>query len=80
MASESVKSNVRVRLVSINNSQGRSQVVAERVQIAFGLLELSELLGTAGLCDDVDRQLVGGSATDEIGEVGELQGGTGFLV
>jgi hypothetical protein len=38
------------------------------------------LLGAAGLCDDVDRQLVGGSATDEVGEVGELQGGAGFVV
>jgi hypothetical protein len=79
VASESVQSNVGIGLVSIDNTQGRSQVVTQRVQIAFCFLNLGELLGTAGLCDEVDRQLIGGSAADEVGEVGELQSWSGFL-
>lgn len=54
-------------------SQKLCQVTPQRVQIAFGLLELRLLLGTAGLGDQVHGELVGGCATDEVGEVGELQ-------
>jgi hypothetical protein len=37
------------------------------------------LLVAAGLGVDVDGQLVGGGATDEVGKVGELQSRAGLL-
>ena len=79
MASEPVKGHVGIGFVSISNAQRKSQVIAKCIQIAFSLLDLGELLSAAGLCDDVDRQLVGGGTTDKIREVGKLQGRAGFF-
>lgn len=49
------------------------QIVAECIQIALRLLNLGELLGAAGFCDKVDRQLVRASPANEVGEIAELQ-------
>lgn len=56
-------------------SQVLRQIVPQGIQIAFSLLELGLLLGTAGLSDEIYGKLVGGCATDEIREVCELQVG-----
>lgn len=79
MASKSVKSDIGIRLVTVDNAQSASQVIAERVQITFRLLDLGELLGAASLCDEIDRELIRGSAADEVGKVGELKGWSRFL-
>lgn len=80
MTSESVKGHVGVGLAAhVGHVQCNSQVVAKGIQVTFGLLDLGKLLVTAGLCVDVDGQLVGSGATDEIREVGELQGRARFL-
>lgn len=54
-------------------SQVLRQIVPQGIQIAFSLLELGLLLGTAGLGNKIYGELVGGCATDEIREVCELQ-------
>ena len=60
-------------------SQKQCQVTPQGIQISFGLLELSQSLGATGLGDQIDGELVGGRATDEVGKVGKLQiGGREF--
>jgi hypothetical protein len=73
VTSESVESHFGIRFVSISNTQRKSQVIAECVQITFRLLNLGELLSAAGLDIGVDRERVGGSTTDEIRKIRKLQ-------
>lgn len=54
------------------------QVGAQRIQVTLRLLDLGELLGTTSFCDNVDGQLVGSSAANKVGKVGELEGRSGL--
>lgn len=78
MTVKTVNSNIRAlgsAGVTRLQSQVLRQIVPQGIQIAFSLLELGLLLGTAGLSDKIYGELVGGCATDEIREVCELQVG-----
>lgn len=54
-------------------SQVPRQIVLQGVHVTLGLLDLSLLLGATGLGDQVDGKLVGGGATNKIGQVGGLE-------
>lgn len=73
MAIQAVDRDIRTLGPARFESQVLRQITPQRVHVTLGLLDLGLLLGTARLGDQVHRELVGGGATDEVGEVGELQ-------
>lgn len=60
--------NAYIRASDIE-TQCESQVIAQSVQVTFSLLDLGELLGAAGFCDEVNGELVGARAADKIWEI-----------
>lgn len=73
MAIQAVDSDIRALGPARLESQILRQITPQCVHITLGLLDFGLLLGTAGLGDQVHGELVGGGATDKVGEVGELQ-------
>lgn len=67
---ETVDRHIRTLGVDV---QVPRKVSPQSVQVTFGLLDLGLLLGTTGFGDEVNGELIGGSATNEVGEIGGLQ-------
>lgn len=69
MAVKSIDRDVRASHI---NAQGVCQVVAKSVKVTLRLLDLGELLGAAGFCDEVNGELVGTGTANKVWEIVQL--------
>lgn len=67
--------NLRTPLrTGIKRIQIKHKISLQRIEIPLRFLDLGLLLSTACFGDEVDGELVGGGAADEVGQVCELEG------